>query len=865
MVYNKYLKEIFEVLKCKVDEYNNKFSFRIINNSKGKNLIYLEFVSDDFSLILKDLESSLFHLKKAIDYIENHKTVSDYMKNEIINICDKNSIAHRNLSYLSWQRKYNDSKEKKITSKIISGYSYKGGMGRSSTLAYLTYLFYFLGKKVMILDFDFEAPGIANLLFDKESRNERGGVIDYIIDCNLEEELDLKNYIINYPISEKGGNIYGIHSGIDYDTKNYLNKISKIDFNSASYTDSIRKLILQIEEVLNPDIIIIDSRAGVSESNGFILRNLSDINLFLFNCEDQNKDGIIVIKDIIHEKNSYLLNSSIRYFDKEIAGNKEKDLVDFLKSEKIVFKKIFSLTHNDNFLSGNLGEFRSFCKGQAELFFNTSDKDIFFKNLFIELNDYFFKPIQFLKFEPENTYSLKNILSKIEVEFSKNIASKKFDSEEDLKYFYFKEDLKKIINEQIILILGPKGSGKSTLYEIFTKNYSQIFKHLYNRNNKYIDGFSNKTDLQKEFISSIGIKNKTTARRFWLYFNLYQIEKEFYGIENRTFENVDFLKEKINDSDFAANVEKRLKEINIEFMKKDKVITLVFDELDSMLSENKEIIISSLIENSYSYIYSLPNIKSKILLRNDIYKKLSIENKTHLDNNKYELIWEEKDLFSLILKIILNCLTEKEINFLKLDFLLEKKELNSFSVTKDETDIRMAINYIFGEKLYKAANVGSSYDWIIKLLEDGKKVITPRTMYKFMNEVIKIEISKLKEDEGEREYLFKEISTSQFYKEIFEKVSQDKFVEFDEEYPELKNLYEKIKGIGYTKFTTEEFKTNSKSGKTGKGSTTIEKMKEDLEKLVESGFIFKLQSQYDYQVAHIYSHSMHMKTNRPRK
>lgn len=860
MIYNQFLNNIFNTLNTKVSDHNNTFTFRIINNSKGKNLIYLSSNDSKFDdKVFQDIKTSLEPFQSAIDFIETHNTLSDILKTEVLKICSENNFAHRNASYLSWNR--NIQSDFSINAKIISGYSYKGGMGRSSSLAYLAYLFYFLGKKVVILDFDFEAPGIANLFFSKIEREEKGGVIDYIIDKNL-GDIELNNYILNFPISDNGGNLYGIHSGIDFNTTEYLNKISKIDFNSPNYIDSISSLLTKLDTLLKPDLIIVDCRAGLSESNGFVLRQLSDINLFLFNSEEQNKDGIKVTKNIINDNNSYILNSNIRYFDEDIALKKEKELTAFLKAEKVKYNKMFSLPYNNNFLINNLELFKIFCRSQSDLYLNTSDKEIFLKNIFECLKSEFFPE------ETENALtelnindssSLKQILEILKTEFSKNIASKKFDSEENLKYFYFKEDLKKIINEQIILILGPKGSGKSTFYEIFTKNYSQIFKHLNIKNNKYIVGFSNKTPLTREFISSFNLKNKNLARRFWLYFNLYQIEQEIYDNPNDyTFSSLDILKEKIQDLEFATTVEKKLKEINISLMKENEIITLVFDELDVMFSENKDIIISSLIENSYSYIYSLPNIKTKILLRNDIFISLKIENKTHLDYNKYELIWEKKDLFSLILKIILNSLKIEDIKFLNLEHLIDGVDGNSYNIVKDESIIKAAINYMFGEKLYKAANVGASYDWIVKLLSDGNNVITPRTMYKFMHTVIEHELSKLKEDDLSREYLFKEISSSQIYKDIFNTVSKDKFSEFHDEYPNLTFLYEKIREIGYSKFTADEFKSKFKK------STTNEKINEYLEDLVNSGFLHKIQSQYNYQVAPIFAHSMHLKTNRAR-
>ena len=73
---------------------------------------------------------------------------------------------------------------------IYTFYSYKGGVGRSMALANLAKWFYLHGLRVVIVDWDLEAPGIENFFFDPEAeagkdqiRNaqDRPGVIDLLI------------------------------------------------------------------------------------------------------------------------------------------------------------------------------------------------------------------------------------------------------------------------------------------------------------------------------------------------------------------------------------------------------------------------------------------------------------------------------------------------------------------------------------------------------------------------------------------------------------------------------------------------------------------------------------------------------------
>ncbi|MGL5797672.1 MAG: P-loop ATPase, Sll1717 family [Cetobacterium sp.] len=869
----KYIENLRKILNIvnKQQEITSKealeyFDFRIINNTKGKNYIFLDFVNskvEDDKIIkkVKEIQVELKQYEKYIDYIETQFQVDKEFKNQIYEICPINSVAHRNSSYISWLRKLDENFTHK--NKILCGYSYKGGMGRSSLLAYLAYMFYFIGKKVVVLDLDFEAPGVTNLFFEKKIRKEKGGVLDYILDYSIDESINFLDYVLQSEISDNGGNLYGFHSGLDYDTENYLEKISKVDFNSVDYIKKLDILLTKINEKLNPDIILIDLRAGLNESNGALLKYFSSMNLFIFNSEEQNKDGIRVINKML-DKNSYLVNSTIRYSDEELASQKKNELLNFIKNEKIKFnEEVYSLEYNEQILNNTFLNFKTFSKSQSEIYINTSEKNIYSKELITNIAKKYFIEEQSKEIINVTKIDFKNILEKLNLEFSKNVASKKFQSEDDLKYFYFKDDLKKIVNEQVILILGPKGSGKSTFYEIFTRNYNQIHKHLKIRNNKYIEGYSNNisTIFSREFINTLELKTKQLSRKFWTFLNLYLLEREINS-EFNYFRDLEDFEEKFINGNNIIEVEKMLKNINLELMKQDKIITLVFDELDVKIDKYRDIIISGLIENSYDNIYTLPNLKSKILLRNDIYNSLKIDNKTHLSFNTYELRWDKKDLFSLILKIIVNCLTNEEIANIGFDFIIDGKDGNSFNINKNEELVKEAIKKLFGEKPYKASNVGSSYDWIIKQLFDGKEIITPRTIYKFMSESLKKELEKYREDSKERVYLLQDISTSATYKEIFIQTSKEKFQEYDEEYKDFES-YDRIRKIEYLKFSFEEFK------KTFAKNTSIENINKVLDNLIESGFLMisnsNSKSNVVYQVANIYAHSIGMKKNKKRE
>jgi Flp pilus assembly CpaE family ATPase len=85
--------------------------------------------------------------------------------------------------------------EKETLPPIITFYSYKGGLGRTTTLAcFAAYMAMTKNKKVVIVDCDFEAPGFSNgNYFFLDTQKEVCGVVEYLLDKEFKAHLGEKN------------------------------------------------------------------------------------------------------------------------------------------------------------------------------------------------------------------------------------------------------------------------------------------------------------------------------------------------------------------------------------------------------------------------------------------------------------------------------------------------------------------------------------------------------------------------------------------------------------------------------------------------------------------------------------------------
>lgn len=160
---------------------------------------------------------------------------------------------------------------------LLTFFSCKGGVGRSTALAIAAADFSARGKNVLIIDSDLEAPGLGSILIGREDLPAYG-LLDYLIENRMSGVSDefLERYIAPSPLTAgrglveimpalgKSGKHYPSHT-IPKLGRAYLNQSSETG-ESISYLQQMRYLIERLEARKRSDVIFVDARAGLSES-----------------------------------------------------------------------------------------------------------------------------------------------------------------------------------------------------------------------------------------------------------------------------------------------------------------------------------------------------------------------------------------------------------------------------------------------------------------------------------------------------------------------------------------------------------------------------------------------------------------------
>ena len=155
--------------------------------------------------------------------------------------------------------------------------SVKGGVGRSTALAVTASDLSRRNRNILVIDLDLEAPGLGDMLLDDE-RMPRFGTVDYLVENGLGGVPDesLSDFVGTSALTTAGGGRVDVVPALGRNAADYpgntLPKLSRamiedIDPNgdSISVTVQIADMIKRFTGRDTYDVVLIDSRAGLSE------------------------------------------------------------------------------------------------------------------------------------------------------------------------------------------------------------------------------------------------------------------------------------------------------------------------------------------------------------------------------------------------------------------------------------------------------------------------------------------------------------------------------------------------------------------------------------------------------------------------
>lgn len=181
---------------------------------------------------------------------------------------------------------------------VVTFYSYKGGVGRTMALLNTAVMLAKADKRVLLVDFDLEAPGLTS--FDPlQCARSHPGLVDYVTQyrCTLEAPL-VSDFIVETQTDK--ATLWVMPAG-DNTAPDYNAKLNSIDWEKL-YSDEHGYLMFDDMksqwanyDTEGFDYVFIDSRTGHTDVGGICTRQLPDAVVIMFLPNEQNIDGLVPI------------------------------------------------------------------------------------------------------------------------------------------------------------------------------------------------------------------------------------------------------------------------------------------------------------------------------------------------------------------------------------------------------------------------------------------------------------------------------------------------------------------------------------------------------------------------------------------
>ncbi len=181
--------------------------------------------------------------------------------------------------------------------KIVTFFSFKGGVGRTTLLASVAWQLAKLGRRVLAIDLDVEAPGLASLLGADPPR----GLVDFLVDHLATGQGDLPS--LRRPATALGDEAPLVEVvGAGRLDAGYFEKLARLDFVGSGLLDDPdgspvqRGLRALMDGIAGsepcPDYILLDSRAGLHDVAGLSLHDLAHVDVLVGRDSEQSYRGL---------------------------------------------------------------------------------------------------------------------------------------------------------------------------------------------------------------------------------------------------------------------------------------------------------------------------------------------------------------------------------------------------------------------------------------------------------------------------------------------------------------------------------------------------------------------------------------------
>ncbi len=698
---------------------------------------------------------------------------------------------------------------------VVTFYSLRGGVGRSTALGYTARILSSRGRKVVCVDMDLEAPGLAALFGKEREVQDETGVANLLVQLDRGESPDISKHLIRVV---EGEDLYCLPAGRP--DASYARLLRLID-PSAWYREDknpLRKLIERVEQGLpfKPDVVLLDARTGITPLSGPLLFDIGDIAVVVFFPHPQARTGTAaLVRALLAAKTRRVRDTNHftpepRFLVSPIPSSKAREVVEKFQHRALEWiAEWLSPASEQSAVGSSLveAELTHFIPYRESL--ATADEILSDTETWRD-----FEPVaewveRFLPSASEERSPLHIGAAKSqvlqEIRFSTGTAE---EQEDFLATFVETEVVKNALDSRIPLVLGRKGAGKTAVFRRLLEDKGRssvvVLAPAPLRPHKWllgVEGFGAAEELLQ--------KRSADWRQFWSFYTCFAIRQSL-APTMRAQTDGELAKVLQESRDSETGVIRLLESVtklpqfglllNDWLTRLDAVsqsdTLLLYDGLDTGFGsgQNDRTRRGEAIEGLFGLWMdrgqALRNLRFKIVLREDIWRKVRFENKSHLFGRSVTLQWKTQATF---FKVVV----KQALRSAAFGALLDS---NAGTGRLRDTDpgiwtdgeVYGAWNLLVGDRM-KGGKTAFTRNWVWSRLADGNEDHSPRHLLQLFGAVADWERQEHKKTPYDRSVVRPRALAASL-----PVVSGQALDALQEEFPELEPLLAVLRQIGHT-------------------------------------------------------------------
>ncbi|MFJ6391283.1 KGGVGR-motif variant AAA ATPase [Streptomyces sp. NPDC091972] len=691
---------------------------------------------------------------------------------------------------------------------IVTFYSLRGGVGRTTALAAAARILSERGRRLLCVDMDLEAPGLATVLGCPEPREDQG-VLPLLLALERGEEVDIRDHVLRV---NEGEELYCLPAG--QLSSDYADRLRLLD-PEIWYREANNPLhqLLQLakESALEPDLILLDSRTGISPVAAPLLFDVSDLAVICFYPHPQAERGTeLLVKALMSAKSRRAtsdtpLTPEPRFIVSPVPPGPSADTV--------LTRAITWIDHWIGDAQSRRAEEYDPLRADEITHAVSYSPDTAFRDKVsngVANREAYGAVADWLEQLLPQTYALSassrnrkhDVLQQLD--FSTGTAEQQASLLDD---FVHTRVAQQALDARSPLVIGRKGTGKTAVFRWLMERYREdenpvvVFSpHAFRNSYKWTLSSQALEIVEAEF------PGESSWTTFWpcytalaAYFALpqeeradpparFEITKESLDAVYDELSTLDVIKHMMNRPMAGLLGSRWLRDINSSAKNRHM---LLFDGLDTGFGNNAESrkrrtrAVTGLMTFLTESEAHLTSLSFKVMLRVDIWQQLRFENKSHLYGRSVQLMWrDQNDYFKTVLKQAVRSDIYREM-------LAETRVGPSVDDWRDD-EVRRAWNVLVGERM-KGGKTTFTRNWVWNRLADGQGDHGPRSLSQLFHEAVQWE-----RREETRSSYDRSIMRPRALVPSLDKVSVEALSALQEEFPELEGVVEALRSLRRT-------------------------------------------------------------------